>query len=125
MFNSVLEREVFGTLQPWQRRPHGLTTWFEVLNFSARTFFWCGRALRQIRADCLMASAMCEDDRPGFLTLQALDGMARASTLEKLPIIASEFRNIGLAITAETIGELEAELKGQPRKDDTFAWLID
>jgi hypothetical protein len=52
--------------QPWVINPYKPISWLEMLQFSAGMFFWCGRSLREIRVDCLVASIPGSGDEPIF-----------------------------------------------------------
>jgi hypothetical protein len=112
-------------LAPWEEQPYRLISWLDMLTFSAEAFFWCGSALRAIRADCLAAAAICVNGEPGFALVQPLDGAARNKALTSLPKIEAWFRKLALNITAETIHELSEKLKESPQKRDNFQWLMD
>ena len=94
-----------------------------MLQFSAKAFFWCGRALRGIREDCLLGAAVCVDDEIAFATARDLDEKAKEKALSSLPSVEEQFRNIGLTITAETAKELIEELGTDSRH--SFQWLHD
>ena len=94
-----------------------------MLQFSAHAFFWCGAALRSIIGDCTAAAAMCLDDgQVGYVLAKDLDVKAREKALSTLPSIARQFRAIGLVITAETVEDLNKELRTQKRH--SFDWLV-
>jgi len=40
-----------------------------MLNFSAREFFYCGGALRDIRQDAIMSAAHCADGKQALFAL--------------------------------------------------------
>jgi hypothetical protein len=94
-----------------------------MLHFSASRFFWCGRSLRTIRTDCLVASAICIDGEPVYAMTKELDGKALQRAIGGLAPLEEEFGRIGLRISAETVKELHEELQGQSRHN--FQWLHD
>ncbi len=110
-------------VQPWELNSFGLISWFTVLQFSANAFFWCGASLRSIRADCLVASAVCVNGAPGFAMMQDIDDRASTKALQSLVSVESEFRKIGLLITAQTVSELAEEIKDPSRHN--FQWLYE
>lgn len=95
-----------------------------MFQFSANAVFWCGGALRSIRADCLAGSVDALDGEPGFLLVKDLDERARGKALRLLVSIEGQFRKIGMPITADTVKELLDKLNGRsPRQN--FQWLMD
>ena len=119
-----LEEELERVLQPWEEHPYQLWSWFEVLHFSAFSFFWCGNALRGIRADCIVGSARCiGGEEPLFALPSDLDNIAREKALSSLRTVEAEFRKIGLAISADTTKELLDDLEKGTRHN--FQWLMD
>jgi hypothetical protein len=117
----ALRDEGFFPVQPWEINPRVLISWFDVLQFSAGRFFWCGRALRSIRADCYIGSVGLLQGKAAFNVAMDLDDRARESACSKLIEIGPEFKRIGLLITAETAQELVTELKEETRH--SFDWL--
>ncbi len=120
-----LEEGLERVLQPWEERPFELVSWFEMLQFSANRFFWCGRSLRTIRADCIAGSVVVinGDGEPAFALVQDLDQQARERALNGLEPLEGEFNRIGLRISAETAKELLDEIKTGSRH--SFQWLHD
>jgi hypothetical protein len=118
-----LEDGLEAILQPWEEHSSQLISWFDMLNFSARAFFHCGGALRDIRQDCVIASARCAGEEPFFALVSDLDDAGRQKASAHLESIEPQFRKIGLAITAETINELRTDLKAESRRN--IQWLID
>ena len=117
-----LEDGLKTVLQPWEECPYQLASWFDVLQFSAYAFFWCGRALRSIREDCVAGSAIVMNGKPAFAMGQDLDNNAREKALSSLTSVEAEFRKIGMIITAETVKEVIEELGRESRH--SFEWLI-
>ncbi|MGH9692267.1 MAG: hypothetical protein ACRD4C_14515, partial [Candidatus Acidiferrales bacterium] len=70
-------------LQPWEENPRELVSWFDMLQFSAGAFLWCGSALRTIRADCTAGAAVCIDGEPGFAYMRDLDERGKKTALER------------------------------------------
>jgi len=118
-----LDEELERALQPWDQVPRQLVSWFEMLQFSASMFFWCGRSLRTIRADCIAGSAICVEGEPAFAMTKDLDGIALERAIGGLAPLEEEFTRIGLRISAETVKELHKELQRQSRHN--FQWLHD
>lgn len=112
-----------GALAPWEQSLHGLTSWFEMLNFSAQAFFWCGRALRQLMNECLLGSIPGEDT-PIFQFSLPLSDRATKKAVESFTAVEKEFRNIGMNITADTILEVLAALESTALRRN-FQWLHD
>ena len=110
-------------LQPWELAPFGLITWRDMLQFSASSFFWSGRALRANREDCILGCATCLDGQVVFAMPKDLDEEAKQKALERLADVVKQFRGIGLSISADTAKELAEELKGDSRH--SFQWLHD
>lgn len=110
-------------LQPWEERPRQLINWCEMLNFSARQFFYCGGALRDIRQDAIMSSAVCPGDgEPRFAMPKPIDDACRKKAIAHLQGVEPQFRTIGLEIAAETAKEVIGEL--QKDKERSVEWLI-
>jgi len=119
-----LEEELERVLQPWEERPFQLVSWFDMLNFSARQFFYCGGALRDIRQDAICSSAVCKDGGEAYFALpKPIDDKCRQKAVAHLQGIEPQFRTIGLEIAAETVSELIADL--QKDTDRSVEWLID
>jgi hypothetical protein len=111
-------------LQPWEEHPARLVSWFDMLNFSARQFFYCGAALRDIRQDALCSSAVCKDGGDAYFALpKPIDDKGRQKAIAHLQGIEPQFRIIGLEIAAETVGELIVDL--QKDISESVEWLID
>jgi len=109
-------------LQPWEEHPRELVSWFDVLNFSAYAFFWCGSALRSIRTDCVVGSAICvEGNKVMYAMAQDIDAAARLKAENALIVVVAEFRGIGMTITADTAKELLEDLQKDERRN--FQWL--
>lgn len=110
-------------LRPWEEHPYELVTWLEMLQFSAKAFFWCGGALQNIRADCLVASAVAlEGGEVAFAMPREIDEKERQKTISSLALIRDEFAKIGLTITSETVKELIQELEKEIGR--SCEWLI-
>jgi len=109
--------------QPWELQPFRLFSWFEMLQFSANSFFWAGRALRAIREDCLIGAAVCIEGEVAYAMPRDLDDRAKGKAISHLPDVEQQFRNIGLTITADTVKELTDALGGGSRR--SFQWLHD
>lgn len=112
-------------LQPWQDHPRQLISWLEMLQFSARMFFWCGQALQNIKTDCLIGSIPIDGDQPIFQLGAPLDDRARDKTLRNLRPVESEFRKVGLQISAEMAAEVIQALEKDGSKRENFQWLMD
>jgi hypothetical protein len=119
--NARAGRRIF---QPWEIRSYQPISWFEMLQFSARMFCWCGSALRHIRDDCVLGSMQVPGDEPIFALPAPLDDKAENSALTGLRQIELEFRKVGLEITADTIVEIIEALTDESKKK-SFQWLID
>lgn len=93
-----------------------------MLQFSANQFFWSGRALRSIQGDCLAGSATVLDGEVVFATGRDLDETARNKALCSLESVGTACRNVGMTMTADMIGDLLTELRGDSRY--SFDWLL-
>lgn len=111
-------------LQPWEVNPYRLISWLEMLQFSARGFFWCGRGLRALRMDCFIGSIYLPGDQPIFALARDLDDRAKTRATNDLKPIASQFHELGLEITAATVKEVIDELE-QSSTRHNFQWLAD
>jgi hypothetical protein len=119
-----LEEGLERVLQPWEKRPFQLVSWFEMLNFSAHAFFYCGGALRDIRQDAIMSAARCPDGNEAMFAMPMdIDDASREKAVAHLKGIEPQFRIIGLAIAADTVSELILGL-GKDRRQ-SVQWLID
>jgi hypothetical protein len=93
-----------------------------MLEYSASAFFWCGRALRSIREDALVACSVDSLGGPAsFHVAMDLDDRAREKAIPGLKTVETECRKIGMAITADTVVELIEELEARTRH--SFDWL--
>src|SRR5260370_23186093 len=108
---------------PWENHPYQPISWLEMLQFSARMFFWCGHILQAVETDCLISSIPVDGDTPLFAPHLPLDERARTKALRQLRPVEQEFRNVGLQITSETAEEL-IEALGNPSTTQSFRWLI-
>lgn len=112
-------------LQPWEANPYRLTSWLEMLEFSARMFFWCGSILEEIKADCLVGSIDLPGDEPIFALPRELDDGATNKALRKLEHVEVEFQKIGLRISAQLVRNVLDALKDTSKKRHNFQWLMD
>jgi hypothetical protein len=119
-----LEDGLERVLQPWEQHPRQLWSWFEMLHFSAKAFFLCGNLLQAIRSDCLLGAAECLNGEPVFAMPRDLDKKARDKALRSLAMVETEFRGIGMVITADTVKEIGEELNS-PIVRRSFQWLHD
>lgn len=111
-------------LQPWEQNPREPISWFDMLNFSAPQFFYCGAALRDIRQDAICSSVICADGSEAHFALaKPIDDASRKKTIAHLQGIEPHFRAIGLEIAAETASELIADLQKDMKR--SVEWLID
>jgi len=95
-----------------------------MLNFSARQFFYCGGALRDIRQDAICSSVVCKDGSEALFAFpKPIDDKSRQKALAHLRGIEPQFRTIGIEIAAETVSELIVDL--QKDMDRSVQWLID
>jgi hypothetical protein len=94
-----------------------------MYQFSAVAFFWCGRALRSIREDCLVGSIRVVDEQPFFDMSRLLDSKAREKGLSHLMDISIEFRKIGLGLSAGMADEIIAQLRKGDKRN--FQWMHD
>jgi len=111
-------------LQPWEESPYRLISWLEMLEFSARKFFWVGHALEQVRADCLIASMVVVDGDAVVDMSRRLDDKAKEKALKNLKAAEEEFTRLGLRISAETVREAINELSSESFGHN-FQWLGD
>jgi hypothetical protein len=119
----LLEDALERVLQPWEEHPFEPITWYDMLNFSAASFFWSGSLLRGIKADCYVGAIVCpSNDEPLFALPKDLDDRARQKAIESLVEIEKSFRAIGLTISADTVKELDEEIKAGSRH--SFEWLV-
>ena len=93
-----------------------------MIQFSAYMFFFCGRALSEVRSDCFVASVP-NGDEPIFELVKKLDDISRNKAKKALGFMEIEFRKIGLIITAETAKELAEDLD-KPSAMRNYQWLI-
>ena len=112
-------------LQPWESDPRRLFSWLEMLHFSANKFVRIGLGLRQIRADCLLASMVIPGDQPVFNMQTELDDQAIDRSTKWLRLIESELREIGLAISADTTLDILKDLKKTEPRRLNCQWLSD
>jgi hypothetical protein len=111
-------------LQPWEQNPRQLVTWWEVFNFSAWNFFWCGHALERIEHDCFLGSMTVPGDARVFALPKPLDDKAKTKAIESLKRVAEEFNSIGLRITSQITIDIVNQLEN-PSYKLNFQWLID
>jgi hypothetical protein len=101
-------------LQPWQvSSPLQLTSWFDVLQFSARSFFWIGGLLESLATDCLLLPAGGSGSVPfpiGVLR-QPLDNETKEKALATLKMISEACTEIGMPISAETASDIGVKVR--------------
>src|SRR5438094_9781705 len=95
-----VEQDSPGVLAPWEESPYQLLSWWAMLQFSAYMLFFCGGALRQIKADCLLASMVIPGDQPIFNMAADLDQQAKDNAIKALNRVEPEYRKVGMRITA-------------------------
>ncbi len=95
-----------------------------MLEFSARMFFWCGQILAELRTDCLIGSMNVPGDTPIFAVVTDFDERAREKASRCLKHVETEFRSVGLRITAETVAEIIAVLENEDVRRN-YQWLMD
>lgn len=108
-------------VQPWQAEPYKLWSLLDMLIFSANAFFWCGRALRSVKGDCVTGAVVCVEGQPGFALFKDLDDRASQKALSALTEVETHSRSIGMAITADMTKDLIGELNSGSRH--SFDWL--
>jgi hypothetical protein len=112
-------------LQPWKINRYRLIGWYEMLQFSAIQFFWCGVTLRGIRSDCYFGSIPEElGETPLFNLAHDLDDKAIERAQKQLKHVEESFREIGLRISADTVKEVTDAL-GNRKPRHNFQWLAD
>jgi len=95
-----------------------------MLEFSARMFFWCGTALEELKADCLIGSMPIPGDQPIFALANQLDETSANKALKRLKHMETEFQNVGLRISSQWVNNLIQELE-KPERSHNFQWLMD
>jgi hypothetical protein len=121
---ALVEQPFDRVLAPWEKKQYQPISWWEMLQFSARMFFWCGDSLRHIKEDCLIGSIPGTGDEPTFNLSRELDDKAIQNALPKLKRVEEEFRKVGMNITADTVQELAASIQKQSALHN-FQWLMD
>lgn len=117
--------EVSGAvLAPWEARLYQPVSWLEMLQFSAQMFFWCGSALRSIKAQCMLAATSPSGTHQIVYTSRPIDDELRTDTLSALKRIESQFRTVGLGITADTVVHLMRGVE-KPSPFNNLIWLMD
>jgi hypothetical protein len=111
-------------VQPWQLRPRDLISWLDMLAFSAEKFFWCGAKLREIRCHCYLGSMIAANGQPGVQLSRDLDAAARDKVVDDLPYVVTQFRELGLAIAADTTVELIQKVQ-QADQRRSLEWLLE
>jgi len=125
-FTDELDLPTPEALAPWQVNPSRLTSWYEMVNFSARAFFFCGRALRQLKMECLLGSVPKElEEATIFHVTEELDERTKVKAIESLTFVEREFRAIGLGITADTVKDIINALQAANAILRNFQWLND
>ncbi len=110
-------------LAPWEINPYQLVNWWEMQQFSAFAFYVAGYSLEALFIDCVLnPPGAGGDDHISLAVLhQPLDERTRNRAITALPKIETEFRNIGMDITADTI--LETVQRIEADSSVTFDWL--
>jgi hypothetical protein len=110
--------------QPWDENPYVLTNWWEMIEFSARRFFWVATRLQQIKLQCYVSSIPGDGNEAIFALPHDLDVDTRVKAADSLSSIAEIFHGLGMQISAETVREVEIEARRVSRTRN-FQWLID
>src|ERR1700674_1037642 len=95
-FSDLLGDQLTRPIQPWQVDRSRLFSWLEMLQFSANAFVLCGKALREIRADCLLNAIIAPADEPLFAMYSDLSDHTTNKTARLLTLVEERFREIGL-----------------------------
>lgn len=114
----------YGILSPWRASRYKLVSWWDMLEFSGQRFFWCARALRAVKQDCLLGSHIGTGEERAFVPFKDLDEKTRNYALDKLKYAEIEFRKLGLQITADTIKEV-IDILGNNAQQRNHQWLMD
>jgi hypothetical protein len=96
-----------------------------MLQFSAYNFFFCGRALREIKSDCYIASIPGDGNDPIFALPHPLDDLSRSKATKSLKFVEAEFRKIGLDVTADMTKDVVDSLEKPGHRPQNYQWLID
>jgi hypothetical protein len=115
---------IYNILTPWKANPYQLISWWNMLEFSAQRFLWCGCELRNIKYDCLLGSYLGSGDDRIFNLSKGLDEKALHKALRSLSLIETEFRKLGMKITADMVKEITDTLENKSKKYN-FQWLRD
>lgn len=111
------------SFHPWKLRPYCMVSWWEMLQFSGRRFFYSSIALRGIMFECVLSCLEELDGAPKFLYASPIGPQLLQKSCAALAIARDEFRRMGLGITASTVQEL---LDGiEQGKAHNVRWLVD
>lgn len=122
LFNGAAELEL--VLQPWERHSYRLISWLEMLQFSARMFFWCGLYLRTIKNECILDSIPVAANQKILNVARDLSDTSRSRALIALRHVEAEFRKIGLRISADAVKDIVTILENKTDRRNC-QWLMD
>jgi hypothetical protein len=94
-----------------------------MLQFSARSFFWSGLALRSIRMDCAFAAVQCVDGQVAYAMTREMSEKTRKKASDRLVEVEGHFRTVGLVYTADTTKDLIEQLSYAHRI--SYQWVND
>jgi hypothetical protein len=88
-------------------------------------FFFCGRALREIKMDCFIGSIPGNGEEKIFALPTPIDNVARRKALKGLRHVEAEFRKVGLGITADMAKDVVDSLETPGPRPQNYQWLVD
>lgn len=103
----------------WLENPYRLVTLLEMLEFSARQFYWIGKQLETIKEDCLAASGSGETPYSIEWLYRPLDEKTKSAATECLRLVVRACEGIEMTITASTATDLLASLEREPNTYDS------
>lgn len=101
-------------LQPWEINPHKPITWWDMLQFSAKAFFWIGRLTESLFHDCILIPGPGDVPFDQNLLLKPIDPKTKDKAIRTLGIIQSNCLIIGVDISADTASELLDKINKEP-----------
>lgn len=133
---TLLEREpgesrdaLPACLPPWVENPYRLVSlWDIMIDISAERVFWAGFALENLKTDCLMKPGPGAAPFPIAVLYNPIDAPTRDKTLDWLEYVKKTCFRAGLAVTSETIAEIQSALSTPPEPNQRplhYQWLMD
>ncbi len=99
-------------LPPWLENPYRLVSLWDIsmVVCSGEKLFWSGAAIEALKSECFMRAGVGEAPLPNAYFAGPVDAATIEKTIGWLTTIRSQCELLGMPVSAETIGDLQAIL---------------